>query len=220
MTSAPASWDWRSQGAVLKQIYDQGQCSCCWTFSSSANIEGVNFIKTGKLTALSNQQLLDCDTVNNNGCNGGSMQNAFDYLKQNGGIQAYSDYPYKGTQGSCQFNKGKAMVQIDGWVSAGTTDENKIRDMLYQKGPLSVAVNATPFQYYSGGIADYSRQDCDPNATNHAVTLVGYGTENGKDFWIVRNSWGSNWGENGYFRIARGKGTCGINTYVVSSKVK
>jgi C1A family cysteine protease len=219
ITKAPKNWDWRKQGAVLKTVYEQGECNACWTFSSAANIEGVNFIKNGVLTPLSQQQLVDCDTENNNGCNGGSMQNAFDYLKDNGGIQSYSDYKYTGRQGSCKFNPDRAVVQVTGWVSAGTTDEKKIRDMLYQRGPLSVAVNAVPLQYYTGGIADYSHAACDPNGTNHAVTLVGYGTQNGKDFWIVKNSWGADWGEKGYFRIARGKGTCGINTYVVSSKV-
>jgi len=147
------------------------------------------------------------------------MQNAFDYLKANGGLENYASYPYTGTQGTCKSSPSQSAVQIAGWKSAGTTDEGKIRDMLYQTGPLSVAVNATPLQYYTSGIGDYSTSACDPNATNHAVTLVGYGTENGKDFWIVRNSWGANWGEQGYFRLARGKGTCGINTYVVSAKL-
>jgi len=145
------------------------------------------------------------------------MQNAFDHLKSNGGLELYSNYSYTGKQGSCQFNKSKAAVQIAGWKSAGTTDEGKIRDMLYQTGPLSVAINAVVLQYYTSGIGDYSTSQCDPNGTNHAVTLVGYGTENGKDFWIVRNSWGANWGEQGYFRLARGKGTCGINTYAISA---
>jgi len=147
------------------------------------------------------------------------MQNAFDFLKANGGLEQYSDYQYTGTQGTCQFNKAKAAVQVAGWQSAGTTDEGKIRDMLYQIGPLSVAVNATPLQYYTSGIGSYTTAECDPAGTNHAVTLVGYGTENGVDYWLVRNSWGANWGEAGYFRLARGQGTCGINTYVVSAEI-
>ena len=96
-------------------------------------------------------------------------------------------------------------------------NEEDIKNYLLKTGPLAVALNADPLQYYDSGILDLDTEECDPEGMNHAVTLVGYGSENGNDYWIVKNSWGTSWGEQGYFRIARGKGTCGINTYITSA---
>jgi C1A family cysteine protease len=214
---APDSHDWRSQGAV-GPVKDQGSCGSCWAFSSVANLEGLNYLKTKKFQTFSEQQLVDCDKVDE-GCNGGLMENAFQYLQQNGGIELSKDYPYKARDGQCRFDKSKSALQVKGF-HFGSQDEEEIKQMLFSTGPLSVALNADTLQFYNNGIIDIDARRCDPDAIDHAVTLVGYGTEKGKDFWIVRNSWGSNWGEKGYFRIARGKGTCGINTHVVTAELE
>jgi len=212
----PASHDWRSQGAV-GQVKDQGSCGSCWAFSTVGNLEGLNYIATKTFTQFSEQQLVDCDGKDS-GCQGGLMENAFQYLQEVGGIEKQGDYIYTGREGSCAFNKEKVALKVTGWESAGE-DEKKIKEFLYNTGPLSVALNADTLQFYQGGIITASAAECDPEGLNHGVTLVGYGSENGTDFWIVRNSWGSAWGEEGYFRIQRGAQTCGINKYVVSAKI-
>jgi len=159
------------------------------------------------------QQLLDCNT-NNYGCNGGMMEVAFSYIRSVGGFQQTSDYgSYKAYRKTCSFNRSKAVAKVSSWVFPGT-NEVTIRNYLYANGPIAAALNANYLQNYRSGILNISY--CS-TAVNHAVTLVGYGTSNGIDYWIVKNSWGSTFGENGYFRIARGRGMCGINTYVVSA---
>jgi cathepsin F len=218
LNDAPESHDWRDHGAV-GPVKDQGSCGSCWAFSSVANLEGLNYIKNKNFLQFSEQQLVDCDKVDE-GCNGGLMENAFQYLKENGGIEISKDYPYKGYGQKCKFDKSKSALKVNGFHFAPSEDEEVIKQMLYTTGPLSVALNADVLQYYNDGIIDYDANDCDPQGLNHGVALVGYGTENGQDFWIVRNSWGKGWGENGYFRIARGKGTCGINTHVVTAELE
>ncbi len=215
---APEAHDWRSTGAV-GPVKDQGSCGSCWAFSTVGNLEGLNYLKTKQFVQYSEQQLVDCDK-NDSGCNGGLMENAYDYLISAGGIEKQADYKYTGRDGSCKFVKTKAALQVVGHVSAASQDENEVKSFLYSTGPLAIALNADPLQFYNGGIIDADANDCDPQGLNHGVTLVGYGSENGTDYWIVKNSWGSGWGEDGYFRMARGKGTCGINTYVVSAKLQ
>jgi len=135
-------------------------------------------------------------------------------------MELQQDYPYKGVLQACQFNASKVALKVTGYVRPGTTDEAKIRDFLFATGPLAVALNADPLMTYKTGIIELTETTCSPAGMNHAVTLVGYGTENGKDFWIVRNSWGANWGEQGYFRLIRGKGACGINRDVISAVIE
>jgi cathepsin F len=210
--------DWRSKGAV-GAVKDQGSCGSCWAFSAVANIEALHFIKSGKLETLSEQQLVDCDRDEDQGCNGGLMDNAFSYVTKAGGLELSKDYPYKARDGTCRFDSKKTVVQLSGFKDI-TQDEAEIEKALTQIGPLSVAINAEPLQFYDSGIYDGDSDECDPDGLNHGVALVGYGVENGQKYWIVRNSWGSAWGEKGYFRFARtpkdtkGKGTCGINTNV------
>ncbi len=207
------SVDWRSQGAVVN-VKDQGQCGSCWAFSTVANIESQNFIKHGNLIALSEQQLVDCDDNGDQGCNGGLMENAFEYLTNNGGIMLQKDYPYTARNGKCKFSKAKVAVTLNGFNKLDSTDEDEIATFLASNGPLSIAVNADPLQYYDSGVIDVDESECDPQGLDHGVTLVGYGVSGSQKFWIVRNSWGTNWGEKGYFRIVRGTGACGINTDV------
>lgn len=216
--AAPASFDWRDQGAV-GPVKDQGACGSCWAFSTVGNLEGLNYIKNKQLVQFSEQQLVDCDKVDS-GCNGGLMENAYNYLKSAGGIMKQADYKYTGRDGTCKFVKSKAALQVTGFTFAASQDEEEIKSFLASTGPLAIALNADPLQFYDGGIIDADASECDPQGLNHGVTLVGYGSENGTDYWVVKNSWGTGWGENGYFRISRGKGTCGVNTYVVSANLQ
>lgn len=209
---APAAeFDWRKEGAV-GPVKDQGRCGSCWAFSTVANLEGLYFNKNKKSIVLSEQSLVDCDKVDN-GCNGGLMENSLAFVKDNG-VALSADYPYKDKQNQCASYT--PAFRVSGFTFASSQDENEIKAFLQQRGPLSIAVNAGPFQFYQGGILESDEKECDPKELNHGVALVGYGSENGKEYWIVRNSWGQGWGEQGYIRVALGKGVCGINTYVIS----
>jgi len=220
---APDSFDWREKGAV-NPVKNQGGCGSCWAFSAIGNIEGQYFRKTGSLIRFSEQQLVDCDKVDE-GCNGGLMESAFKHLSENGGVMLEDDYQYAGFDDDCKFEQTKAKAGIASWKFAKSQDEGEIKQMLYETGPLAVALNATPLQFYFFGVFDpWFQLICDPASLNHGVVIVGYGrTKNmvfpDKDYWIVRNSWSSWWGESGYFRIVRGSGACGINTYVISAEV-
>jgi cathepsin F len=207
----PTAFDWREQGAV-GPVKDQGQCGSCWAFSTVANLEGLYQIKNKKSVVLSEQSLVDCDKVDN-GCNGGLMENSLAFVRDNG-IALSTAYPYHGRDQRCQSYT--SAMKVSGFTFAPSEDEEEIKSFLVQTGPLSIAVNAEPFQFYSGGVLDADEYECDPQSLNHGVALVGYGVENGTEYWVVRNSWGKNWGENGYIRLALGKGVCGVNTYVIS----
>jgi len=169
---------------------------------------------------FSEQQLVNCDS-NSSGCSGGTSSNAFYYLYYNSfGQVRESQLPYVGYRQICNNNGLTPVAKISSWRFAGTLDENYIAQMLLTYGPLATAINANYLQYYRGGIIDENSVDCSPLGINHAVNLVGFGEENGLKFWIVQNSWGKLWGESGFFRIARGKGTCGINKYVITAFLK
>ena len=215
---APESWNWVDEG-VFGPVKDQGYCGSCWAFSAMGNIEALNAMKTKEYVALSEQQLVDCDTEYDQGCNGGLMEYAFAYLVEKG-CMTEKDYPYVGYDDTCHYDESKVFLRIDSWLMLDTQDENEIKEFLYTNGPLAIAINADPFQYYTGGIIDEDEWSCDPEGLNHGVVLVGYGNESGVDYWIIRNSWGDYWGEDGYVRVARGKGTCGVNTYVTTAVLK
>ncbi|GLJ37444.1 hypothetical protein SUGI_0760770 [Cryptomeria japonica] len=209
----PASLDWREKGAVTG-VKDQGNCGSCWSFSTTGAIEGVNAISTGKLVSLSEQELVDCDSTNY-GCDGGSMDYAFQWVIQNKGIDTESSYPYTGTDGSCNIKKeAKKVVAIDSYTDVAESDSALL--CAAAKQPISVGIDgsAWDFQLYSGGIYD---GDCssDPNDIDHAVLIVGYASQDGEDYWIVKNSWGTDWGIEGYSYIRRNTnktyGVCAIN---------
>jgi C1A family cysteine protease len=209
LQSIPSSWDWRTKGAV-GVVKNQGSCGACWAFATAANIEGLYYRKYGVIKNFSEQQMLDCSTANY-GCNGGFMEKAMAYVKTAGGLQQTSDYgSYKQYRKTCSFNRNKAVAKVKSWVFPGS-NEVTIRNYVYNNGPITAALNANTLQYYRGGIVNVS---CS-RTVNHAVTLVGYGSANGLDYGIVKNSGGAPWGETGAFRINRGVGRCGINTYVV-----
>uniref|UniRef100_A0A2N9I7B2 Vignain n=1 Tax=Fagus sylvatica TaxID=28930 RepID=A0A2N9I7B2_FAGSY len=207
----PSSVDWRKQGAVT-DVKDQGKCGSCWAFSTVVAVEGINQIKTKQLVSLSEQELVDCDTKNQ-GCNGGLMENAFEFIKQTGGVTTDKNYPYDAKHESCDSSKMNApMVQIDGHENVPQNDEHALMKSV-AKQPVSVAIDAgsKDFQFYSEAIFT---GDCGTEL-NHGVAIVGYGTSlDGKQYWIVKNSWGPEWGEKGYIRMQRGvnaeEGLCGI----------
>ncbi|OAY77429.1 Cysteine proteinase RD21a, partial [Ananas comosus] len=207
----PASVDWRGNGAVTA-VKDQGSCGSCWAFSTIGAVEGINQIVTGELISLSEQELVDCDTIENQGCNGGLMDYAFDFIVKNGGIDTEADYPYKAVDGKCDVNRKNAkVVTIDGYEDVPANDEKALQKAVAHQ-PVSVAIEAggRAFQLYESGIfTGLCGTDLD-----HGVVAVGYGTEKGKDYWIVRNSWGPSWGEAGYIRMERNvnaaAGKCGI----------
>ena len=215
--AAPAEFDWRKQAAV-GDVKDQGSCGSCWAFSTVANLEGLYAIKNKKQVVLSEQQLVDCDTDQDNGCNGGLMEDAFRYVQEHG-LALSSDYKYTGRDGTCKASRVKSAIAIKGQHFAPDQDEENIKKMLVETGPLSIAVNAEPLQFYDGGILNADASECDPQALNHGVAIVGYGSENGQAYWIIRNSWGPNWGEKGYVRFALGNGVCGVNNYVITAEL-
>ncbi|KAF3438648.1 hypothetical protein FNV43_RR21412 [Rhamnella rubrinervis] len=210
--SIPASVDWRKNGAVTP-VKDQGQCGSCWAFSTVVAVEGINYVKTNKLVSLSEQELIDCDTKENAGCNGGLMEYAFEFIKNKGGITTEVNYPYKAEDGTCDSSKENSpAVSIDGHENVPANDEDALLKAVINQ-PVSVAIDAggSDFQFYSEGVFTGS---CGKEL-DHGVAVVGYGTTlDGTKFWIVKNSWGPEWGEKGYIRMERGisekEGLCGI----------
>lgn len=208
----PESVDWREKGAVAP-VKNQGQCGSCWAFSAVSSVESVNQIVTGEMVTLSEQELVECSTDGgNSGCNGGLMDAAFDFIIKNGGIDTEDDYPYRAVDGKCDMNRKNArVVSIDGFEDVPENDEKSLQKAVAHQ-PVSVAIEAggREFQLYKSGVFSGS---CTTNL-DHGVVAVGYGAENGKDYWIVRNSWGPKWGEAGYIRMERNvnasTGKCGI----------
>ena len=202
--------DWRENNAVT-DVKDQGQCGSCWAFSTTGSLEGVYAIKNKNIKSFSEQQLVDCSlTYGNMGCNGGIMQNAYTYIHDKG-ITTEEEYPYTGVKESC-----RKYIPVTYISSCINVIPNELQlTYAVMKNPVSVSIEADSrsFQFYKSGV--YDNVDCGTNL-DHGVLVVGYGSENGKDYWLVKNSWGVNWGEAGYIKILRDsvkestKGMCGI----------
>jgi cathepsin L len=206
-TADPADVDWTTKGKVQK-VKNQGQCGSCWAFSAIGALESADAIKGGDLKDLSEQQLVDCaGAQGNQGCNGGLMNQAFDYLIQFGGSEGQKDYPYTARDGSCKADKGKVAATIASHKEL-PPNENALGDAI-QNGPVSVAIEADQsiFQFYKSGILD---GNCGKNL-DHGVLAVGYKSDANKGYWIVKNSWGASWGNQGFVWIRAFKNMCGIN---------
>jgi len=198
--------DWRSKGAVT-QVKDQGQCGSCWAFSSTGGIEGAWQLAGNQLTSVSEQELVSCDKIDS-GCNGGLMDNAYSWLvsREQGKIVTEASYPYtsgRGSGGRCESLEGKTVGATISGHKDVTHTEAQMAAWISKNGPLPIAVDAqSHWQTYTGGIVS----NCNGKSLDHGVLAVGYTS----DYWIVKNSWGSSWGESGYIRLAYGSNQCGL----------
>lgn len=210
------SMDWRTQGAITP-VKDQGGCGSCWAFGSAETLESHTFLHgSGKLPTLSEQQLVDCapnpdHCGGTGGCEGSIPELAYGWAKTVGGLAAEADYPYKGRDGSCQT--ATPASSVTGFVNVLSNNYTEVMSAL-QYGPLAITVAAMPWQFYGTGIYTGCKQSGGSTALDHVVQLVGYGTESGQDYWLIRNSWGGSWGEKGYIRVERhaDKPYCGTDT--------
>ncbi|XVE53983.1 hypothetical protein DITRI_Ditri03aG0046400 [Diplodiscus trichospermus] len=209
----PESKDWREAG-IVSPVKDQGSCGSCWTFSTTGALEAAYHQAFGKGISLSEQQLVDCaGAFNNFGCNGGLPSQAFEYIKYNGGLDTEEAYPYTAKDGQCKFSSENIGVQVIDSVNITLGSEDELKHAVALVRPVSVAFQVvTSFRFYKGGV--YTSDKCGSTSmdVNHAVLAVGYGVENGIPYWLIKNSWGAEWGDNGYFKMEMGKNMCGVAT--------
>jgi cathepsin L len=205
--------NWVNKGAVTG-VKNQGQCGSCWSFSTTGSVEGAHFLSTGKLVSLSEQNLVDCSTAEGNeGCNGGLMDDAFEYIIKNHGIDTEASYPYRATgPNKCEFKAADVGATISSYHDVQSGSESDLQSSV-DKTPVSVAIDAShdSFQMYSSGV--YYEPACSSSQLDHGVLAVGYGTSGSSDYWLVKNSWGTDWGMAGYIQMSRNRNNnCGIAT--------
>ncbi|XP_028749500.1 cathepsin J-like isoform X1 [Peromyscus leucopus] len=213
----PSFVDWREKGYVTP-VRNQGNCGSCWAFAATGAIEGQMFWKTGNLTLLSVQNLVDCSKPQgNNGCSNGTAYNAYKYVLDNKGLEAEATYPYEAKEGPCRYHPENSSAYIVDFVSL-PANEDYLLIAVANIGPISAAVDAShdSFRFYKGGI--YHEPNCSSYSVNHAVLVVGYGSEgnekDGESYWLIKNSWGDEWGIEGYMKIAKDRNNhCAIASY-------
>jgi len=226
--AAPTSFDWRDKDAVTA-VKNQGQCGSCWAFSTTESIESFWFLAGNNLTSLSVQQIVSCDTTDG-GCNGGDTPTAYAYVKKAGGLDLSSAYPYTsgaGKNGVCKFNAAGVAAKISGFGYAvppcegglcSNQQESALPALLSTTGPYSICLDAQPWQDYAGGVM---KSGC-PHAyadMDHCVQMVGYNMNAPTPYWIVRNSWAADWGEEGYIYLAYGTNLCGVANEVTYATI-
>ncbi|XP_062253983.1 procathepsin L-like [Platichthys flesus] len=206
----PESMDWRAHGLVTP-VKDEKKCGCSWAFSATGSLEGQHFKKTQNLVNLSEQQLVDCsEKYGSSGCNGGSVEVAFDYIIDNGGIEIKDTYKYVAEKQTCSSHPDKSIATCTDYQHVKQNDEHALKKAVANIGPISVGIDGSldSFRNYVSGV--YDESSCSTFA-NHYALIVGYGNENGKDYWLVKNSWGKAWGEEGYIKMKRNSNNqCGI----------
>jgi cathepsin L len=217
--SYPKSIDWRTKG-VVSPVKNQGACGSCWAFAATETMESYLAIKTGKITELAVQQVVSCTKNPNHcggtgGCGGATAELGIGFAHTNGGLASAADYPYTsggGDSGECQPNH-PPVATFTGFVKLPSNNFTAVMSALGNTGPLAITVDASKWSFYSGGV--YTPQTYSTLDLDHGVQAVGYGTDSGTDYWIVRNSWGESWGESGFIRIKRNDGTsqyCGVDS--------
>eukprot|EP00095_Tigriopus_kingsejongensis_P006643 maker-scaffold363_size195477-snap-gene-0.46 protein:Tk06643 transcript:maker-scaffold363_size195477-snap-gene-0.46-mRNA-1 annotation:"counting factor associated protein d-like" len=225
LTHAPPQLDWRLYGAV-SPVKDQSVCGSCWSFGTAGTLEGTLFLKTGTMVRLSQQSLMDCSWgFGNNGCDGGEDFRVYKFMMAHGGIPSEEDYgPYLGNDGYCHYkDMTQKYLPITGFVNVTSGDNNALKVALAKHGPISVSIDAShkSFSFYSSGV--YYEPDCvnTPKGLDHSVLAVGYGELNGEKYWLIKNSWSTHWGNDGYALMSQRDNNCGVATaptYVIPQK--
>jgi len=210
-------WDWGiNKTGIITAVKNQEQCGSCWAFSATESVESAWALAGNTLQTLAPQQIVDCDTGGvDQGCNGGYPYDAFKYVIRAGGMEPEVDYPYRAVEGTCKFAKSKVVASITSWhlvSQAAATENTKMLNYVANSGPVSICVDASSWQYYTGGVL----RRCG-NQIDHAVQATGYSVVQGVNAWNVRNSWGADWGVNGYIYLERGINLCEIATIVTAA---
>jgi len=219
----PEHYDQRDENLVTRVKF-QGDCGACWAFVTTAVIEGLCAKRTKVLQEFSEQSLIDCDN-SNYGCKGGIPPKAMKHIAKRGGLELEAVYPYVFSKSTCHFDPKTVKVKVAGVTGFKKNDEDGMARWLFKNGPILVGINADPLKYYKSGVLNPTPQLCSPKKINHGVTLIGFGVEVNTStgeklrYWIAKNQWATRFGEDGYFRIARGKNACGLALWAYSAKL-